>query len=103
MPFSGYAEVVESKSYVHPDGRSVSLFSAHVPAGFVLTPKGWDIAWTGDGTVGRCKAPFATREEAETFAGDWNGKRVLAYVRANKEAPDLPKGAPYTPQNEDEI
>lgn len=76
MPFAGNAEVIESKCYRHSDGRSVSLYTSHVPEGFVLTVRGWTIRWTGDGTVGTCKPPFATRGEAEDYARAWNDKRT---------------------------
>lgn len=82
MPFSGNAEVIESKCYRHEDGRMVSLFSSYVPEGFVLTVRGWDIRWTGDGTVGRCKPPFATEAEAIAYATKWNEERATRYAVA---------------------
>lgn len=90
MPFSGYAEVVESHYWLTPDGRRLSKFSAGVPEGSTLISAGWDIAWTGDGTVGRCKPPFETQQEAEDFAANWNADRVAAYESAGQVAPPLP-------------
>jgi len=78
MPFSGFAEVTESRHYKHADGRTASVYGAHPGHGFEVVPSGWDIYWTGDGTVGRCKPPFATKEEADEFAVAWNAKRQAA-------------------------
>lgn len=77
MPFCGNASVVESKHYKHPvSGRTFSVFSGWVEPGSELIVRGFDIAWDGDGTVGRCKVPFATRAEADAYAADWNAKRA---------------------------
>lgn len=104
MPFSGYAEVVESKAWVQEGtGATASIYGCKPHGeGWSIQPKGWDIAWSGDGTVGRCKPPFATREEAETYAGEWNGRRIADYVRCNREPPELPEGVPVIPYNIDE-
>jgi hypothetical protein len=76
MPFSGNAEVVESKSWVQDGtGRTASIYGCKPHGeGWSVQSRGWDIYWTGDGTVGRCKPPFATEAEAEAFAADWNAK-----------------------------
>lgn len=77
MPFCGNAEVVESKHYRHPDsGRTFSVFSSYVEPGSELIVRGFDIHWTGDGTVGRCRAPFETRAEADAYAAKWNAERA---------------------------
>jgi hypothetical protein len=79
MPFSGFAEVIESRRWVHPDGRTASVYgSKPFGEGWEIKPSGFDIYWTGDGTVGRCKPPFETKEEAEAYALDWNAKRQAA-------------------------
>ena len=95
MPFSGYAEVIETKHYKHVSGRTASMWGA-APwtseadrANWTLVPSGWDIIWTGDGTFGRCKPPFKTKEEADAFAAKWNkeedSRRHTAEVMAYRE------------------
>lgn len=76
MPFSGKATVIPSRAYVHPvSGRSFSVFSSWREPGSELVERGFTIAWSGDGTVGTCKPPFATRVEAQEFADKWNADR----------------------------
>jgi hypothetical protein len=73
MPFSGTATVVPSRAYVHPvSRRTFSMFSAWVEPGSELVERGFTIAWSGDGTVGTCKPPFKTHEEAQAYADRWN-------------------------------
>lgn len=92
MPFSGYAEVIESHSWVQEGTNARASIYGCKPLGegWSVQPNGWDIAWTGDGTVGRCKPPFATKEEADAFAKEWNDKRIAAYIDAGREPPPLP-------------
>jgi hypothetical protein len=74
MPFTGTAEVVESKHWLHEEtGRTFSLFTSWCPEGSVLVNAGWTIRW-GDGTVGTCKPPFKTEGEAQDYADAWNIK-----------------------------
>lgn len=81
MPFSGNAEVVESKAWVHESGAMASIYGCKPHGdGWEVKARGFDIYWTGDGTVGRCKPPFATKEEADAYADDWNAKRAAAMV-----------------------
>ena len=83
MPFCGTATVVESRHWKHPvSGRTFSFFTSWYEPGCELISRGFDIAW-GDGTVGRCKVPFATREEAESYAADWNAKLAARHAAAN--------------------
>lgn len=78
MPFSGRATVVKSRAYVHPvSGRTFSAFSSWREPGCKLVERGFTIQWSGDGTVGTCRPPFPTREEAQAFADKWNRERGL--------------------------
>lgn len=75
MPFCGRASVVPSRVYINPvSGRQFSVFSSWIEPGSELIERGFTIAWDGDGTVGTCKPPFPTREEAQSFADKWNAK-----------------------------
>lgn len=87
MPFSGNAEVIESRHWIQAEtGRTASVYGCKPHGeGWSIQPNGWDIYWHGDGTVGRCKAPFATKAEADTFADEWNAKRAAA-LKAYAEA-----------------
>lgn len=86
MPFCGNASVIESRHWKNAEsGRTFSPYSSWVEPGSVLVSTGFDIAWDGDGTEGRCKPPFATRAEAEAFAADWNAKRAARYAAAGME------------------
>lgn len=60
------AKVVKTQVWRAPDGTGVSVFSSYVPPGSVLEETGWDIEGN-DGTVGRGKVPFKTKEEAEAW------------------------------------
>lgn len=74
MPFSGRAEVVPSRRWRQAiTGRTASIYGAK-PTGpdWAIVASGWDIYWHGDGTVGRCKPPFQTEEEAVQYAANWN-------------------------------
>ncbi len=75
MPFSGQASVVPSRAYVHPvSGRTFSMFSSWVEPGAKLVDMGFTIRWSGDGTVGTCRAPFTSEDEAQAFADRWNNR-----------------------------
>ena len=89
MPFCGTASVVESRAYIHPvSGRRFSQFTSWFEPGSELKTLGWTIAWSGDGTVGHCRPPFATKAEAQAYADKWNmTHEFCAIVReANRES-----------------
>lgn len=79
MPFCGRASVVKSRAYVHPvSGRTFSPFSSWREPGCELVERGYSIQWSGDGTVGACRPPFTTREEAQAFADKWNSEHAVS-------------------------
>lgn len=71
--------VVESRSWRHPSGRTASIYGAH-PARSAAERDEWRVETRGftwecdDGTIGCCRTPAATREEAEAFMASWNEK-----------------------------
>lgn len=74
MPFCGTATVIKARRYRSPStGRTFSLSSAWRLPDCVLEETGWTISWSGDGTTGICKPPFATEAEAQVWADRWNG------------------------------
>jgi hypothetical protein len=60
------AQVIESKVWKAPDGRTFSLYSGYVPPGSELVARGWTIQHP-DGTVGIGRPPFATPSEAQAW------------------------------------
>jgi hypothetical protein len=81
---------------VHPvSRRTFSPYSAWIEPGAELVDRGFTIAWDGDGTIGTCRPPFKTREEAQAFADKWNVGHAPAsphhrreMERRLREAPD---------------
>lgn len=60
-------EVIPSKRWQHPDGRTASIYGAPpIGDGWEVVQVGWTIRWD-DGTVGLCRQPFKTEEEAHEF------------------------------------
>lgn len=96
MPFNGYAIPIQTQSWVPGPGFKgpvVSAYSGHVPEGYVLQPSGYDVEWSGDGTVGRGRPAFDYLYDAEVYARNWNDQRVRSYLGANRSPPTLPLGA----------
>lgn len=59
-------EVIPSRRYRHPDGRTASIYGAAPGPGFEIETVGWTIKHP-DGTIGIGRAPFTTREEAQAW------------------------------------
>lgn len=101
MPFCGYAVPVATQAWemTNPHTRHVhriSVSTSHVPEGYSLVKTGYDVEWTGDGTTGRGKEPFASLEEAIEFARLWNEQRVKSYLDVNRAPPPLELHAPVS-------
>lgn len=77
-------EVIESRSWVSNSGRRVSIYGAapwHSDAqrdaeGWRLVANGYTLRNPYTGEVGLCRPPFATREEAETWAQKLTPSRI---------------------------
>lgn len=90
MPFSGKAKVVVAKRWVNNvTGATASVHgSLPVGDGWEVQDHGFDIFWSGDGTIGRGKPVFETKAEAQGFADGWNAKREARYENAGMEMPN---------------
>jgi hypothetical protein len=59
-------QVIESKCWKAPDGRTYSIYTSYKPEGCELVTRGWTIRHP-DGTDGLGRPPFGTREEAQAW------------------------------------
>lgn len=107
MPFNGYATPVATMAWRVPESLdphrkmpTISPFSGAVPQGlgYELVTTGYDVEWSGDGTVGRVKPPFTLLCDAEQYARNWNDQRVLSYLDVRRIPPELPLMAPLSPE-----
>lgn len=70
---------VPHRFYQDEKGNRISLFTSHVPPGFVLVEKGWTIK-NPDGTYGNGRCAFATQAEAQAWIDArpfWRGMSVF--------------------------
>lgn len=103
MPFNGYATPVATQAWQVPvpakysgNAPRVGVYSSHVPPGSTLVRTGYDVEWSGDGSVGRGQEPFQLRAEAEEYARNWNDQRVTSYLDVQRVPPELPLMAPLS-------
>lgn len=75
-------EVIEARHWAHTSGRRASLYGAAPWTSEADRPNwsvvaaGWTVRNPYTGQVGACRAPFATREEAEAFAARLTPSRI---------------------------
>lgn len=70
-------EVIESKRLAHPDGRTASIHDAKPHGeGWEIVTTGWTVRNPHTGQVGIGRPPWATREEAESFAAKFLPSRI---------------------------
>lgn len=65
-------EVIPSRRWQHPDGRTASLYGAAPGDGFVLTMVGWTVRNLQTGTVGIGQRPWDSFEKACEWADKEN-------------------------------
>jgi hypothetical protein len=71
-------EVIESRIWRNAAGRAASIYGAapwlseaqKIGEGWEIVSRGWTVQNPHTGQVGICRAPWATREEAESFAAN---------------------------------
>jgi hypothetical protein len=75
-------QVIESRRYVHKDGRTASIHgaapwrSSAEALDWRSEVVGWTVRNPYTGEVGMGRQPFATREEAEAFAARVTPSRI---------------------------
>lgn len=77
-------EVIPSRRWRHVSGRAASIYGACPWTGapgntredWTMEETGWTVRNPYNGEVGACRVPFATREEAESFAAKHRPSRL---------------------------
>jgi hypothetical protein len=81
-------EVIPSKQWQHPSGRKVSIYGALPYWGdkgdWQIVQTGWTWRDNRTNTVGLCRVPAKTREEADTLCAEFNARdeAIAASYRA---------------------